>query len=117
MSRRESERCQDAGGSTYVPGWSAKVGLGGVVVTLTVAAEEEHLVLDVLARLRVQLLNLVVEALPLSEVLALVLEHLVGRVSAVDEAKVDSSLYTKVNGTVTSLKLSLRYSLLVRSLT
>ena len=75
-------------GWTYVPGWSAKVGLGSVVVTLTVAAEEEHLVLDILARLRVQLLDLVVEALPLSEVLALVLEHLVGRVGTVDEAKV-----------------------------
>lgn len=62
------------------------------MVTLTVAAEEEHFVLDVLARLRVQLLDLMVEALPLSEVLALVLQHLVGRIGAVDEAKVDSSL-------------------------
>lgn len=70
------------------------------MVTLTVAAEKEHLVLDVLAGVRVQLLDLVVESFPLGEVLALVLKHLVGGVGAVDEAKVDSSLYTKVNGTV-----------------
>jgi hypothetical protein len=56
------------------------------------AAEEEHLVLDIIARVRVQLLDLVVEAFPLGEVLALVLKHLVGGVSAVDKAEVGSSL-------------------------
>jgi hypothetical protein len=83
---------------TYVPGGSAIEGLRGVVVALTVAAEEEHLVLDVLVRLLVQLLDLVVEAFPLSEVLAIVLELLVGGVGAVDEAKVDSSLHAKSSG-------------------
>lgn len=63
------------------------------MVTLTMAAEEEHLVLDILVGVGVQLLDLVVEALPLGEVLALVLKHLVSGVSAVDEAEVDSSLY------------------------
>lgn len=87
------------------------------MVALTVAAKEEHFVLDVLARLRVQLLDLMVEALPLGEVLTLVLEHLVGGIRAVDEAKVDSSLYTNVSGTGRSLKLSLWYSLVARSLT
>ena len=66
------------------------------MVALTVAAEEEYLVLDVLVGLLVQLLDLVVEAFPLSGVLAIVLELLVGGVGAVDEAKVDSSLYTQV---------------------
>jgi hypothetical protein len=57
------------------------------------ATEEEHLVLDVFVRVGVQLLDLVVEAFPLGEVLALVLKHLVGGVGAVEKAKVDSSLY------------------------
>jgi hypothetical protein len=59
------------------------------------AAKEKHLVLDIIVRVGVQLLDLVVEALPLGEVLALVLKHLVSGVGAVDEAEVDSSLYAK----------------------
>lgn len=58
-------------------------------------AEEEHLVLNILVRVGVQLLDLVVEAFPLGKVLALVLKHRVSGVSAVDETKVDSSLYVK----------------------
>lgn len=62
------------------------------MITLTMAAEEEHLVLDIIVRVGVQLLDLVVEALPLGKVLALVLKHLVGGVAAVDETEVDSRL-------------------------
>lgn len=77
---------------THVPGWSAVVGLRGVVPTLAMAAEEKHLVLDILVGLVVQLLNLVIEALPLGEVLAMMLQRLVCGISTVDETKVDSSL-------------------------
>jgi len=62
------------------------------VPTLAVAAQEEHLVLNVTAGLIIQLLNLVVEALPLGEILG-VFKFLIGGIGAVEETKVHGSLY------------------------
>ena len=76
---------------TYVPGWSAVVCLCGVVPAISVATEEEYFVLYVTGGVIVELLDLVVEPLPLCQGLV-VLELFIRRVSAVDEAEVDCRL-------------------------
>ena len=76
---------------TYVPSGVAVVGLGSVVPALAVAAQEKNLVLDIAVRVLVQLLHLVVEALPLSERLG-ILQLMIRRIGAVDETKVDCGL-------------------------
>lgn len=55
------------------------------------AAEKENFILDILGRVIIQLLHLMVEALPLG-ILRMLLELGVRRVGAVDEAKVDCGL-------------------------
>lgn len=69
---------------TYVPSRRSIVGLGSIVVSLTVSSEEEDLILYIIRRLAIQSLYFLVKALPLgfSECLAL------AGVSAVDETKV-----------------------------
>ena len=56
---------------TYVPGWGAVVGLGGVVPSFAVATQEKDLVFYVAGRVFVELQNLVVEALPLGQVIVM----------------------------------------------
>ena len=52
---------------SYVPGWSAIEGLGGVVVAFTVTANEEKLVGNVGGGIVVQRIQDAVEALPLCQ--------------------------------------------------
>jgi hypothetical protein len=76
---------------TYVPGWSAVVCLGGVVPAISVATEEKDLVFHIFVGVIVELLDLVVETLPLRHRLV-VLELFIRRVGAVDEAEVNGCL-------------------------
>lgn len=50
---------------TYVPSRRSIVGLGGVVVSLTVSSEEKDLVLHIIRRLAIQALDFLVKSLPL----------------------------------------------------
>jgi hypothetical protein len=61
------------------------------VPAISVATEEEDLIFHVLVRVIVELLDLVVEALPLCHGLV-VLELFIRRIGAVDEAEVNGCL-------------------------
>lgn len=73
------------GGGPYIPRGRAVVALRGIMPALAVAAEEEDLVLCLVGGDLIQLVHLVVEALPLREFAA---AGAVGIVGAVDEAEV-----------------------------
>jgi hypothetical protein len=78
--------------ATYVPGGSSVKGLSGVVPTLTVSSHDKNLVARLIATsIAVQVLDILLEALPLSLVaLSGVLG--VSGISAVQETKVPLSL-------------------------
>ena len=74
-------------GVIAVPGGRAVVRLGVVVVAVAVSAQVEQLVLGATRSLAVELGDLVLEALPLGQVVG-GMESVVGGIGAVDEAKV-----------------------------
>lgn len=55
------------GSKTYVPGRSSVVGLSSIVISLSMAAHEQDLVVDVAAAFGVKNINVVFKFLPLSE--------------------------------------------------
>lgn len=80
--------------SAYIPGRSAIVGLGCVVVTLAMTTQEEDLVLDIIVRVPIQLLDLMIKAFPLrkSLVVIVVLLFMISRIGTVDKPKIYGSL-------------------------
>ena len=79
---------------SYVPGWSAIEGLGGVVVAFTVTANEEKLVGNVGGGIVVQRIQDAVEALPLCQACC---RRTVFAIGLVDQTKVDSGLFKRVS--------------------
>lgn len=57
---------------TYVPCGSTVVNFRSIVISFTMAAKEKDLVFDVAVRVLIELLDLVVEALPLGVVVVFV---------------------------------------------
>ena len=55
------------GSETHVPGRSSVVGLSSIVISLSMAAHEQDLVVDVAAAFSVKDINVVFKFLPLSE--------------------------------------------------
>lgn len=52
---------------THIPSRSPIVRLSSIVPTLSMSAQKENLILNIFARLLIQLQNLMVESLPLSQ--------------------------------------------------
>lgn len=77
---------------SYVPGWSSVVGLSDVVVTLTVTAEVENLVLGANCGFVVEVNNLILKALPLSLV-SIDVKDSIGVIDLGLQAEVGCGLY------------------------
>jgi hypothetical protein len=80
-------------GKTHVPCRRSIVGLSSIVITFSMAAHVQDLVVDVAATFGVQRINVVLELLPLSERL---ITLTICRIGAIDQAEVGSCLFTRV---------------------